>query len=108
MSVLKMPRTFPLQLELTYRTEKLTGRGRTSQMGSRSMIADLEPPLMTGAKPQLHVCWPAELDGNKLQLVLQGKVTKVDAEGTHLETSNYEFRLRAKEIRCNWPLRKVA
>lgn len=70
-----------------------TGVGRTLDMSSGGILIEAGRPLMAGFNIELSIAWPVLLQGTaSLQLVVSGRIVRVDGTRTALRTMQHEFR----------------
>ena len=84
-----------LELRFTYehRGQHYLGMGRTTDLSSGGIRFQTVNPPPNGAKVEAHIQWPFLLQNvMPLELVVQGRIIRNDAEGTVLRTSHYLFR----------------
>jgi hypothetical protein len=91
---------FPLQEELQYRlvnrSNRITGVGRTLNIGSSGILFTTEERLPLGRTVEISVNWPARLGGTcPLKFVALGRVVRADADKAAVRIERYEFRTRA-------------
>jgi len=90
---------FPLGLQLRYKTAStdiaIFGVGRTNIISSTHLFFTAEHALETGMKAEIYVAWPVLLDGRaRLQLILEGSITRVEGRLAALSIQKYYFRTR--------------
>jgi hypothetical protein len=101
---------FPVQEELHYRLvdkgPRMSGVGRTLNMGSRGLYFSTEETLPLGRTVEVSVNWPARLENAcLLKFVATGKIIRSDRLRAALRIERYEFRTRsANPIRGKVPL----
>jgi hypothetical protein len=91
---------FEMQLELMYRTinrrQNVAGCGTTHDMSSKALLFQPGDPLFEGDELEVTIHWPALLGNtSRLNLVLDGRVTRCDTTGCVVSIDRYEFRTRA-------------
>jgi hypothetical protein len=91
---------FPVCEELRYRVmhkaSRLSGTGKTLNIGSGGVLFTTEERLPLGRTVELSVNWPARLDGTcPLQFVAVGRVIRAEVEFAAVRIERYEFRTRA-------------
>jgi hypothetical protein len=91
---------FPLREEVTYkvlniRAAKISGTGKTLNIGSGGILFSTEERLPMGKTVELTVNWPARLDGTcPLKFVATGRVVRADFDKAVVRIERYEFRTR--------------
>ena len=90
---------FPLQEEVQYklvnRSAKITGSGKTLNIGSSGILFTTEERLPLGRTVEISVNWPARLGGTcPLKFVALGRVVRADADKAAVRIERYEFRTR--------------
>src|ERR1017187_9626585 len=91
---------FPLQEEVTYkvldaREVKITGTGKTLNIGSGGILFSTEERLPLGWTVELSVRWPARLGGPcPLKFVAVGRIVRSDLEKAVVRIERYEFKAR--------------
>ena len=92
---------YPLQLDLHYRLVStgtrapVWGSGRTITFGSHEIVFAGDESLPGNASVQLSVCWPVLLDNRiRLQLVIEGRVTRVEGATFTVRIGKYHYRTR--------------
>jgi len=90
---------FPLQEEVQYklvnRSNRITGFGRTLNIGSSGILFTTEERLPLGRTVEISVNWPARLGGTcPLKFVALGRVVRADADKAAVRIERYEFRTR--------------
>jgi len=91
---------FPMREEVRYRviqnkSGKLSGAGRTLNIGSGGILFTTEHLLPVGRMVELSVSWPARLDGTcPLQFVATGRVIRAEANKAAVQIQRYEFKTR--------------
>ena len=91
---------FPVCEELRYRVmhklSRISGTGKTLNIGSGGVLFTTEQKLPLGRTVELSVHWPAKLDGScPLKFVAVGRVIRAEAEMAAVRIERYEFRTRA-------------
>ncbi len=92
---------FPALLECRYELQKGTatvqGSGRTVSMSSTEVCFECDTPVPEGATGTVTVKWPVLLQGRcGLNLVLKGRILRVQPGAAALRFQWYEFRTRGK------------
>ena len=73
------------------------GNGWTVDIGSSEVTFETEQPFPDGATIELSIHWPVLLDGIcPMQLLLRGRVVRVEGSLATCEVQKYEFRTRAR------------
>lgn len=90
---------YPLALDLRYKAVSgdvtIFGSGRTSLMSSTELIFGSDQCLEEGMKAEISVAWPVLLDGRvRLQLVIEGAITRSEAGLTAMQIWKYHYRTR--------------
>lgn len=92
---------YPLKLDLQYRTVStgtrlpVSGAGRTITFGSREVVFAGDQSIPANIGVQLSVAWPVLLDNRiRLQLVIEGRVMRVENGAVAVRISKYHFRTR--------------
>jgi hypothetical protein len=91
---------FPLREEVTYkilntRSVKITGTGKTLNIGSGGILFSTEEQLPMGRTVELSVSWPARIGGTcPLKFVAVGRVVRSYADKAVVKIERYEFRTR--------------
>jgi hypothetical protein len=90
---------FPLQEEVTYkvlhREAKISGTGKTLNIGSGGILFSTEERLPMGWTVELSVRWPARLGGTcPLKFVAVGRVVRSDHNKAVVRIERYEFKTR--------------
>jgi hypothetical protein len=91
---------FPLREEVTYkllntRAVKISGTGKTLNIGSGGILFSTEERLPMGRTVELTVSWPARLGGTcPLKFVAVGRVVRSDLDKAVVRIERYEFRTR--------------
>src|SRR5580658_4713926 len=90
---------FPVCEELKYRvmhrSSRVSGTGRTLNIGSGGVLFTTEEQLPLGRSVELSVNWPARLDGTcPLKFVAVGRVVRSEAEIAAVRIERYVFRTR--------------
>jgi hypothetical protein len=84
---------FRLSLPLRYRTDDDAGRGEVLNISSSGVLFTTERPLELDAEVTLTVKWPVLLfDSVHLNLVVAGKIVRVEPGEAALQIQKYEFR----------------
>lgn len=91
---------FPLREEVTYRVVnaralKISGTGKTLNIGSGGILFSTEERLPMGRTVELSVSWPARLGGTcPLKFVAVGRVVRSDPDKAVVRIERYEFKTR--------------
>jgi hypothetical protein len=91
---------FPLREEVTYkvlntRAVKITGTGKTLNIGSGGILFSTEEKLPMGRTVELSVSWPARLGGTcPLKFVAVGRVVRSELDKAVVRIQRYEFKTR--------------
>ena len=91
---------FPMREEVRYRviqnkSGKLSGAGRTLNIGSGGILFTTQHLLPVGRMVELSVSWPARLDGTcALQFVATGRVIRAEPHQAAVQIQRYEFKTR--------------
>ena|SRR5579863_1829785 len=91
---------FPLREEVTYRVlngraMKISGTGRTLNIGSGGILFSTVEKLPIGRTVELCVNWPARLGGTcPLKFVAVGRVVRADPDKAVVRIERYEFKTR--------------
>jgi hypothetical protein len=65
-------------------------------MSSKALLFQPGDPLFEGDELEVTIHWPALLDNtSRLNLVLEGRVTRCDSMGCVVSIDHYVFRTRA-------------
>ena len=99
---------FPVCEELRYRVmhklSRVSGTGKTLNIGSGGVLFTTEEQLPLGRTVELSVHWPAKLDGScPLKFVATGRVIRSEAEIAAVRIERYEFRTRGSVERTVRP-----
>ncbi len=91
---------FPVNEEVKYRVllkaSKISGTGKTLNIGSGGVLFTTEEKLPLGRHVELSVNWPARLGGTcPLKFVAQGRVVRSENSKAAVRIERYEFRTRA-------------
>lgn len=91
---------FPLQEDVQYkvlhRASRISGTGRTLNIGSSGILFTTEEKLPLGRTVEISVNWPARLGGTcPLKFVAVGRVVRAEAGKAAVRIERYEFRTRA-------------
>lgn len=77
------------------------GNGRTVDFSRRGLLFRTKQPLRPGDRLEMFVHWPALLSGTcPLQLVVMGRVLRVNHHCAAASIEQYEFRTRRMK---DWP-----
>jgi len=97
---------YPVQLPARYRamngTRDIAGAGITVNMSSKGLLISAQCPVKSGMRVEIILEWPLALEGVvPLQLVILGKVIRLDESGFAVEYRRYQFRTtrRAQLVR---------
>jgi len=91
---------FPLQEEVSYKlldskAARLTGSGKTLNIGSRGILFTTEEKLPMGRTVELSINWPARLGGTcALKFVARGRVIRSENNKAAVRIERYEFKTR--------------
>jgi len=90
---------FPLGFQLRYKAAStdmaVFGVGRTNVISSTELFFTAEHALECGMKAEIYVAWPVLLDGRaRLQLILEGNITRTEGRLAALTINKYYFRTR--------------
>ena len=104
---------FPVCEELRYRVmhklSRVSGTGKTLNIGSGGVLFTTEEQLPLGRSVELSVNWPARLDGTcPLKFVAVGRVVRSETELAAVRIERYEFRTRASAERVERAVATVA
>jgi hypothetical protein len=104
---------FPVCEELKYRvmhkSSRVSGTGKTLNIGSGGVLFTTEEQLPLGRTVELSVNWPARLDGTcPLKFVAVGRVVRAEPEVAAVRIERYEFRTRASGERMEREVATVA
>jgi hypothetical protein len=104
---------FPVCEELKYRvmhkSSRVSGTGRTLNIGSGGVLFTTEERLPLGRSVELAVNWPARLGGTcPLKFVAVGRVVRAEADIAAVRIERYEFRTRASGERLEREVATVA
>lgn len=90
-----------IDLDVRYKTKRnknnpeAVGAGKLLNMSSTGVLFTTEFPLTAGAKIEVAISWPAQLDGHTpLKLVITGKIIRVEEKVAAISIENYEFKTR--------------
>ena len=91
---------FPVKEELKYRvmhkSSKISGTGRTLDIGSGGILFTTEQEIPIGRTVEISVNWPARLGGTcPLKFVALGRVVRSETTKAAVRIERYEFRTRA-------------
>jgi len=80
---------------LNIRAAKISGTGKTLNIGSGGILFSTEERLPMGKTVELTVNWPARLDGTcPLKFVATGRVVRAEFDQAVVRIERYEFRTR--------------
>lgn len=104
---------FPVCEELKYRVMhksfRVSGTGKTLNIGSGGVLFTTEEQLPLGRTVELSVNWPARLDGTcPLKFVAVGRVIRAESTFAAVRIERYEFRTRALGDRIEREIATVA
>jgi len=94
-------RRYSLQLDVRWKLIRRkrvldTGTGRTIDVSSGGLYLETERPLHPGLNVELSIAWPVMLhDVAPLQLVVFGKVLRVNGNRCAVRMNQHEFRTAA-------------
>ena len=91
---------FPVTEELRYRvmhkTSRITGSGKTLNIGSGGVLFTTEEKLPLGRQVEISINWPARLGGTcPLKFVASGRVVRAEQSIAAVRIERYEFRTRS-------------
>ena len=91
---------FPVNEDLKYRVmhkaARISGSGRTINMGSGGVLFTTEEKLPLGRHVEISMNWPARLGGTcPLKFVATGRVVRAEEGKAAVRIERYEFRTRA-------------
>ena len=91
---------FPVNEELRYKvlhkSSRITGMGKTLNIGSGGVLFTTEEKLPLGRQVEISINWPARLDGTcPLKFVASGRVVRSEQSRAAVRIERYEFRTRA-------------
>jgi hypothetical protein len=79
-----------------HKSTRVSGTGRTLNIGSGGVLFTTEEKLPLGRTVELSVNWPAMLDGTcPLKFVAVGRVVRAEEDIAAVRIERYEFRTRA-------------
>lgn len=90
---------FPVNEELKYRimhkASRISGSGKTLNMGSGGLLFTTEEKLPLGRHVEIAMNWPARLGGTcPLKFVATGRVVRAETARAAVRIERYEFRTR--------------
>jgi hypothetical protein len=95
----------PIEREVRYKvlgvrkTVGYTGSGKTLNMSSGGVLFTTESDLPEGARVEIAVSWPAQLDDSTpLKLVAIGVLVRSDERQAAISIKSYEFRTRGLSL----------
>jgi hypothetical protein len=94
----------PIEREVRYKVlgkQKVacTGSGKTVNMSSRGVLFTTESGLPEGARVEIAVSWPAQLNGaTPLKLVATGVLVRSDERQAAISIQSYEFKTRGLSL----------
>jgi hypothetical protein len=84
-----------LRYRMTHKSSRVSGTGKTLNIGSSGVLFTTEEKLPLGQSVELSVNWPAMLDGTcPLKFVAVGRVVRSEAQMAAVRIERYEFRTR--------------
>jgi len=91
---------YPLLLDLTCRLIKgrqilRVGKGRTCNISSRGIFFSSREVFETGSTLWLSIRWPAEREGQRIELSVIGRVLRSDSLGTAVQIQKHGFEFSA-------------
>ena len=95
---------FPMREELRYKiiqskSLKVSGSGRTLNVGSGGILFTTEEKLPMGRTVELSVNWPARLGGTcPLKFVAVGRIVRSEDHQAAVQIERYEFRTRGASL----------
>ena len=94
---------YPLTLDVRYKVvsgkQQLAGTGRTTFVGSGTLVFHAEHDLKKGVQLEVAVFWPVLLEGHvRLQLVVQGRAAAVDGQRITVTISRHNFLTRRSTL----------
>jgi hypothetical protein len=76
-----------------------TGSGKTLNMSSSGVLFTTESGLPAGARAEIAVSWPVQLNGaTPLKLVATGVLVRSDQRQAAISIQKYEFRTRGLSL----------
>jgi hypothetical protein len=105
---------YPLDLEVRYSGSgrhglRVTGSGRTIDLGSSGIAFTADKPLPRGLKLDLSIDWPVLLDGGvQLQLTMSGVIVRAGGTVTALRIQRHEFKTRRMSLTVLPPERSAS
>jgi hypothetical protein len=99
---------FPVSEELKYRVmhkaSRISGTGKTLNVGSRGLLFTTEEKLPLGRQVEISMNWPARLGGTcPLKFVASGRVVRAESTRAAVRIERYEFRTRATAAPVEMP-----
>jgi hypothetical protein len=94
----------PIERELRYKVlgkqrVACTGSGKTVNMSSRGVLFTTESGLPKGARVEIAVSWPVQLDdATALKLVAIGVLVRSDQSQAAISIQRYEFKTRGLSL----------
>ena len=94
----------PIEREVRYKvlgkqTVRPTGSGMTLNMSSSGVLFTTESGLPEGARVEIAVSWPAQLDGaTALKLVAIGVLVRSNEKQAAISIQRYEFKTRGLSL----------
>jgi hypothetical protein len=95
----------PIERELRYKVIggkqnlRPAGAGKTVNMSSAGVLFTTESGLPKGARVEIAVSWPAQLDGaTPLKLVAIGVLVRSEEKQAAIAIQSYEFRTRGLSL----------
>jgi hypothetical protein len=91
----------PIEREVRYKvfgvkkTVRYAGSGMTLNMSSRGVLFTTESDLPEGARVEIAISWPAQLDdATHLKLVAIGVLVRTDERHAAISIQSYKFKTR--------------
>lgn len=104
--------SFPIELPVQYKIDgrdDLSGSGRTLALSSEMVRLECGQRLPGGGKIRLILAWPAALpDGTRLNLWVEGVITKSALPEIQVQVLRYDFRTRRVPARAEAPMSSQA
>jgi hypothetical protein len=95
----------PIEREVRYKViggkqhVRPTGSGKTLNMSSGGVLFTTESGLPQGARVEIAVSWPVQLNGaTPLKLVATGVLVRSDERQAAISIQSYEFRTRGLHL----------
>lgn len=87
-----------LHYRVTHKSSRVSGTGKTLNIGSSGVLFTTEERLSLGQMVELSVNWPARLGGTcPLKFVAVGRVVRAEATMAAVRIERYEFRTRSSK-----------